>query len=153
MELAFIFFFQAEDGIRDKLVTGVQTCALPISARERERGRRVGLARTQGSERHLRPRSQRFAPRGLAHWTNESAHLRAELAQLLGPLQRRHASTPSTSTSRCHAAPAPAASQPGPVSRNRRGAITRAPAPRASAAHSSAARASGSENTANDPPA
>src|SRR5687767_15242098 len=26
-----IFFFQAEDGIRDKLVTGVQTCALPIS--------------------------------------------------------------------------------------------------------------------------
>src|SRR6266404_8550822 len=28
---AFAFFFQAEDGIRDKLVTGVQTCALPIS--------------------------------------------------------------------------------------------------------------------------
>src|SRR2546425_11992449 len=27
----FVFFFQAEDGIRDKLVTGVQTCALPIS--------------------------------------------------------------------------------------------------------------------------
>src|SRR5205823_7755962 len=29
--LPFFFFFQAEDGIRDKLVTGVQTCALPIS--------------------------------------------------------------------------------------------------------------------------
>src|SRR2546425_4373717 len=28
--LVFFFFFQAEDGIRDKLVTGVQTCALPI---------------------------------------------------------------------------------------------------------------------------
>src|SRR5207244_9766772 len=27
----FFFFFQAEDGIRDDLVTGVQTCALPIS--------------------------------------------------------------------------------------------------------------------------
>src|SRR5207248_3796813 len=27
------FFFQAEDGIRDRTVTGVQTCALPISAR------------------------------------------------------------------------------------------------------------------------
>src|SRR5258708_15730790 len=27
-----IFFFQAEDGIRDDLVTGVQTCALPIYA-------------------------------------------------------------------------------------------------------------------------
>src|SRR6266576_4615272 len=26
------FFFQAEDGIRDLYVTGVQTCALPISA-------------------------------------------------------------------------------------------------------------------------
>src|SRR5205823_8044621 len=35
------FFFQAEDGIRDKLVTGVQTCALPISPR--------GLARDNGS--------------------------------------------------------------------------------------------------------
>src|SRR2546429_734177 len=28
----FVFFFQAEDGIRDVAVTGVQTCALPISA-------------------------------------------------------------------------------------------------------------------------
>src|SRR5687767_15895629 len=28
--MIFCFFFQAEDGIRDKLVTGVQTCALPI---------------------------------------------------------------------------------------------------------------------------
>src|SRR5258708_28244445 len=28
--LVFFFFFQAEDGIRDDLVTGVQTCALPI---------------------------------------------------------------------------------------------------------------------------
>src|SRR2546421_7791501 len=27
-----IFFFQAEDGIRDLIVTGVQTCALPIFA-------------------------------------------------------------------------------------------------------------------------
>src|SRR5437867_11805877 len=27
----FLFFFQAEDGIRDRTVTGVQTCALPIS--------------------------------------------------------------------------------------------------------------------------
>src|SRR5207248_7170996 len=26
----FFFFFQAEDGIRDRTVTGVQTCALPI---------------------------------------------------------------------------------------------------------------------------
>src|SRR5699024_4123552 len=32
------FFFQAEDGIRDRNVTGVQTCALPISAEEGTRG-------------------------------------------------------------------------------------------------------------------
>src|SRR5258706_8193849 len=31
-ELTFFFFFQAEDGIRDWSVTGVQTCALPILA-------------------------------------------------------------------------------------------------------------------------
>src|SRR3989449_5495640 len=30
-ELELFFFFQAEDGIRDVAVTGVQTCALPIS--------------------------------------------------------------------------------------------------------------------------
>src|SRR2546427_1737076 len=29
--MRFFFFFQAEDGIRDLTVTGVQTCALPIS--------------------------------------------------------------------------------------------------------------------------
>src|SRR5712675_106394 len=29
--MCFFFFFQAEDGIRDVAVTGVQTCALPIS--------------------------------------------------------------------------------------------------------------------------
>src|SRR2546429_1372477 len=48
----FFFFFQAEDGIRDVAVTGVQTCALPISScspqgrrrpyRRRGRGRRRG---------------------------------------------------------------------------------------------------------------
>src|SRR2546430_6596015 len=30
IRLEFFFFFQAEDGIRDLTVTGVQTCALPI---------------------------------------------------------------------------------------------------------------------------
>src|SRR5699024_6201460 len=32
--LSFFFFFQAEDGIRDRNVTGVQTCALPILSRQ-----------------------------------------------------------------------------------------------------------------------
>src|SRR5207249_6918118 len=35
----FFFFFQAEDGIRDRNVTGVQTCALPILGRRRLRRR------------------------------------------------------------------------------------------------------------------
>src|SRR6266446_1451547 len=35
----FFFFFQAEDGIRDYKVTGVQTCALPISGYDRVGGR------------------------------------------------------------------------------------------------------------------
>src|SRR5205823_7483473 len=39
----FFFFFQAEDGIRDKLVTGVQTCALPISRELLLRMREAGL--------------------------------------------------------------------------------------------------------------
>src|SRR5690348_7733747 len=38
-ECGFFFFFQAEDGIRDGRVTGVQTCALPIYRLERRAGR------------------------------------------------------------------------------------------------------------------
>src|SRR2546426_5479201 len=48
------FFFQAEDGIRDYKVTGVQTCALPIYRRLRigVRGRaRLGTASLQGVAR------------------------------------------------------------------------------------------------------
>src|SRR6478752_7865305 len=36
------FFFQAEDGIRDVAVTGVQTCALPISALQPGDPQRIG---------------------------------------------------------------------------------------------------------------
>src|SRR5256712_9106730 len=35
--LRMVFFFQAEDGIRDLIVTGVQTCALPICPRPQPR--------------------------------------------------------------------------------------------------------------------
>src|SRR5207248_1892182 len=35
-----LVFFQAEDGIRDRTVTGVQTCALPIHGPHDARGRR-----------------------------------------------------------------------------------------------------------------
>src|SRR6202521_3438441 len=39
--LCVVFFFQAEDGIRDSEVTGVQTCALLISSRRRIRDSEV----------------------------------------------------------------------------------------------------------------
>src|SRR5258708_19141307 len=58
----FFFFFQAEDGIRDDLVTGVQTCALPICFIVHRRrfargnlcwlwpGRRANLSRAEGDD-------------------------------------------------------------------------------------------------------
>src|SRR5256885_17208214 len=48
------FFFQAEDGIRDYKVTGVQTCALPISGRTK---------RTREFSRRGRHTSPVFTPR------------------------------------------------------------------------------------------
>src|SRR5260221_8454531 len=50
------FFFQAEDGIRDHCVTGVQTCALPICRWRRHRGQtpspdRKWFVRLTGSDR------------------------------------------------------------------------------------------------------
>src|SRR5687767_15721039 len=49
--LIYVFFFQAEDGIRDKLVTGVQTCALPISRRQHVRRHRFPVAVAGGRAR------------------------------------------------------------------------------------------------------
>src|SRR5438309_395442 len=59
MRLRLGFFFQAEDGIRDGTVTGVQTCALPICsatprgprARHRTRPRRPGCSRASPGRR------------------------------------------------------------------------------------------------------
>src|SRR5215213_6170897 len=52
----FFFFFQAEDGIRDWSVTGVQTCALPI-------WQRCGAGEDRGDEgvllAEIRPRGER----------------------------------------------------------------------------------------------
>src|SRR2546430_4901183 len=59
--LIWFFFFQAEDGIRDLTVTGVQTCALPIFAPRSARGRRAPLvSRAPGcSPKKPRPRIRR----------------------------------------------------------------------------------------------
>src|SRR5256885_10866860 len=49
------FFFQAEDGIRDYKVTGVQTCALPISERRPRVARIAARGARSGNGRRPRP--------------------------------------------------------------------------------------------------
>src|SRR5690606_41135308 len=50
----FFFFFQAEDGIRDFHVTGVQTCALPISSQWAQEDFRMLTTVLEIRERALR---------------------------------------------------------------------------------------------------
>src|SRR3712207_9211199 len=69
------FFFQAEDGIRDIGVTGVQTCALPISE-------------ATGWDRDLDALMERLSPR----FSRLEARRRARsyVAGLLAPLERKN---------------------------------------------------------------
>src|SRR5687767_15304535 len=80
-----IFFFQAEDGIRDKLVTGVQTCALPICAVLRRP--RSARWRRRHQEDQLRSVERRDAtgqtvPGVLAHEQRRASPRRLERAHL-----------------------------------------------------------------------
>src|SRR2546422_6230040 len=52
--VVFFFFFQAEDGIRDVAVTGVQTCALPILFRAVRRGAGAGAVKVTIGQRASR---------------------------------------------------------------------------------------------------
>src|SRR2546427_5118934 len=88
--LCFFFFFQAEDGIRDLTVTGVQTCALPILAlavdveiAQRDRGNAVGVSDAQeqlflvplghgvhrGGMRRLRSEERRVGKECRSRWS------------------------------------------------------------------------------------
>src|SRR6266568_494483 len=70
------FFFQAEDGIRDGTVTGVQTCALPICRRSRRGLWRRWLSRRRHRRRFPRwwlrrgwfPRRRIWRPRIQSPW-------------------------------------------------------------------------------------
>src|SRR5207244_8976143 len=86
--MVVFFFFQAEDGIRDDLVTGVQTCALPISERDNDLSflhRRpemfhqrldfVSPGRVYGGELAYHDPPQSSLLRGLLNWM---AHRRSE---------------------------------------------------------------------------
>src|SRR5436189_3253362 len=62
----FCFFFQAEDGIRDTSVTGVQTCALPIYRRRQRRLLARPQRRTGAPQPHaVHPRLLRARPAAL----------------------------------------------------------------------------------------
>src|SRR5256886_5371875 len=72
-DVTVVFFFQAEDGIRDLTVTGVQTCALPISSK-------VARVTTPPvrcpSSSHCRSVCPERSPSNwIRHWTRTSAEL------------------------------------------------------------------------------
>src|SRR5688572_7099667 len=96
------FFFQAEDGIRDLTVTGVQTCALPICSRTRRSVRPTAQAGGAVSKRTIptnrwcaRPRtsmygcSQRRYPHG-GHTHPGWRPAAPTLPFLMKPVKRNH---------------------------------------------------------------
>src|SRR2546430_12569558 len=100
---SLFFFFQAEDGIRDLTVTGVQTCALPICAGcGRWRGRRLTCAGGRGRTTRYRSGERRGGEEWRSRWApyhlkkkklicntcwliEENELLRATIESLLSP--------------------------------------------------------------------
>src|SRR5206468_10326205 len=81
------FFFQAEDGIRDLIVTGVQTCALPISPTEPACRRAAAL-----QSKHRASRPLQHVARGRLDGGGLGEFLRAlgaELGELAGARKQR----------------------------------------------------------------
>src|SRR5206468_8721425 len=72
------FFFQAEDGIRGLIVTGVQTCALPILTKFIQLARKILM-------HHFQIRDRRHAARAPVHnilaAVNQSLHMQADEAR------------------------------------------------------------------------
>src|SRR2546427_6015382 len=104
LDVFFFFFFQAEDGIRDLTVTGVQTCALPISHRTgalragvhgapttQARGRSCAAALfADGTRRRLSPR-RRVSPGA----PSASVPVAAEVASQPEAVECRRAEPPA----------------------------------------------------------
>src|SRR5256885_13107578 len=77
-DASLIFFFQAEDGMRDYKVTGVQTCALPIcpAAGDLWFGNDAGLSQWRGgrfknfgTDDGLRSEERRVGKEGRSRWS------------------------------------------------------------------------------------
>src|SRR5256886_7453508 len=81
----FFFFFQAEDGIRDLTVTGVQTCALPIYV--------VGFTARERSAKRNRQRPREAAAELLAQ---------AEVGTVALLFGREDKGLPNDALDRCH---------------------------------------------------
>src|SRR5207244_9977951 len=77
-----LFFFQAEDGIRDDLVTGVQTCALPIWPARGDAGARC----RGGCCGQRRGGTRQAATEGLA--AVHAERQRVQIGTLLGQIVR-----------------------------------------------------------------
>src|SRR6266496_3416941 len=82
------FFFQAEDGIRDLYVTGVQTCALPICGCD-PAGRATGDAHSRERDRERRREGREQAdpggddhPRSVCSRSTSSARRRRDIATI-----------------------------------------------------------------------
>src|SRR5699024_3032159 len=92
---SLLFFVQAEDGIRDRNVTGVQTCALPISLIDEADPNRA-VERATAVLEQFEPRYREAWARGLAHKlgiegsAEEVTALGADLFEMLEAQQVDH---------------------------------------------------------------
>src|SRR5699024_11663513 len=84
-----------EDGIRDRNVTGVQTCALPIFARRRRTAPPPTSVPAPRSEHLLEQLEQGTAGIGQVHADHVEAHLTPSRRMLRQPLRRESAQSPT----------------------------------------------------------
>src|SRR5690606_10996148 len=115
LRFSFFFFFQAEDGIRDFHVTGVQTCALPISILPK-----LGAQSSRSSPLGSPPQIQCTRLAGLGGQAASAGAVEAGLVALLSLTNSTPPNSPTRSI-RCGspqklARPARTSSRPSPSS-------------------------------------
>src|SRR5256884_2968924 len=72
-----LFFFQAEDGIRDVAVTGVQTCALPISAATLSAALAIVVPAPKRAPAHVGTLSNKISAAGISWYAGTLRNIRA----------------------------------------------------------------------------
>src|SRR5260370_17019421 len=109
--LVFFFFFQAEDGIRDSSVTGVQTCALPIFARRSSSVRPSRFSRRSNSPAQSDDRSG-SEPMSAAERSPSSARTRTASSRYVWATRTGETLTPPRPTTSCQSLTSPAPPSP-----------------------------------------